>query len=187
MQKNSTWQILQSYNLSSIVNFPTQISLHSFSTIDSFVIDNSYLNKYNIIPLINGHSNHNTQLLTLQLAQQHIKDQNISYKRNINQFTIADFLHKLSHETWASFFEGNYVNTIFNSFLNTFLRHFYSSFPMIKVNKPLNHNSWITSGIQTSCQHKRVLYLKLRNNNNPVLIKYFRNYCWILSKVIKEV
>jgi hypothetical protein len=57
---------------------------------------------------------------------------------------------------------------------------------MIKVNKPLNHNFWIMSGIQTSCQPKRVLYLKLRNNKNPVLMKYFMDYCQILSKVIKE-
>jgi hypothetical protein len=85
----------------------------------------------------------------------------MSYKRNINQFTITDFLLKLSHETWASVFEGNDVNTIFNSFLNTFLRHYYSSFPMIKVNKLLSCNSWITLGIHTICQHKRALYMEL--------------------------
>jgi hypothetical protein len=28
--------------------------------------------------------------------------------------------------------------------------------------------------------------MKLRNNNNPVLRKYFKDYCRILSKVIKE-
>ena len=72
-------------------------------------------------------------------------------------------------------------------FLNTFLRHFYCSFPIIKFNKLLSHNSWITSGIQTSCQCKRVLHLKLRNsNNNAVLMNYFKDYCRILSKVIKE-
>ena len=146
----------------------------------------SFFLKFFNIPLINGLSDRDGQLLTLQLAQQHTKDQNICYKRNINQFTIADFLHKLSHETWASLFKGNDVNTIFNSFLNTFLRHFYSSFPIIKVNKPLNHNSWIMSCIQTSCQPKRALYLKLRNNNNTVSMKYFKDYCRILSKVIKE-
>ena len=88
----------------------------------------------------------------------------------------------LSHETWACIFEGNSVNTI----LILFLIHFCSRFPMIKVNKLLNHNSWIMSGIRTSCQHKRLLYLKLRNNNNSALMKYFKDYCSILSKVIKE-
>ena len=41
------------------------------------------------------------------------------------------------------------------------------------------------SGIQNSCQYKRVLYLKLRDNNNPLLKKYYKDYCQILSKVIK--
>jgi hypothetical protein len=111
-------RILHSYNLSSIVNFPTQISSRSLSTIDNFFIDTSYSNKFNIIPIINGLSDHDAQLLTLQFAQQHTKDQSVSYK---NQFTIDDFLHKLSQETWASVFEGNNVNTNFNTFLNTFL------------------------------------------------------------------
>jgi len=57
---------------------------------------------------------------------------------------------------------------------------------VIKANKLSNHNSWITSGIRTSCKHKRVLYIKLRNNNNPTLRKYFKDYCRTLSKVIKE-
>ena len=31
-----------------------------------------------------------------------------------------------------------------------------------------------------------MIYLKLRNNDNSVLKKYFKNYCQILTKVIKE-
>ena len=57
---------------------------------------------------------------------------------------------------------------------------------MIKANKLSNHNSWITSGIETSSKHKKVLCIELRNNTNPTLRKYFKDYCQILSKVIKE-
>ena len=57
---------------------------------------------------------------------------------------------------------------------------------MIKANKLSNHNSWITSGIRTSCKHKRELCIELRNNKKPTLRKYFKDYCHILSKVIKE-
>jgi hypothetical protein len=89
-----------------IVDFPTRISSNTFSTNDNFFIDNSYLNKFDISPSINGLSDHDAQMLTIQFAQQHIKDQCMSYKRNINQSTIADFLLKLSHETWALFLKG---------------------------------------------------------------------------------
>jgi len=57
---------------------------------------------------------------------------------------------------------------------------------VIKANKLSNHNSWVTFGIRTSCKHKKVLYIELRNNKNPTLIKYFKDYYRILSKVIKE-
>jgi len=38
------------------------------------------------------------------------------FKRNINQYTTADFQLKLSYETWDSVFEGNEVKISFNSF-----------------------------------------------------------------------
>jgi hypothetical protein len=46
--------------------------------------------------------------------------------------TLADFQIKLSYETWDSVFNGEDVNVIFNSFLNTYMRIFYSSFPLTK-------------------------------------------------------
>jgi len=55
-----------------------------------------------------------------------------------------------------------------------------------EVIKLLNHKSWIISGVWTSCQHERLLYVKLRNNNHQIWKKYFKDYCRILSKAIKE-
>jgi hypothetical protein len=39
----------------------------------------------------------------------------------------------LSHETWEQVFDGTDVNEIFNSFLNIFLRIYYSSFSLTRV------------------------------------------------------
>jgi hypothetical protein len=58
--------------------------------IDSVFVDNSYLNKFDIIPLINGLSDHNAELLTIQFVQKHNKDRCTYFKRNINQYTIAE-------------------------------------------------------------------------------------------------
>ena len=80
-------------------------------------------------------SDHDAQLLTIQFVQKHNKYPCTYFKRNINQHTIADFLLKLSYETWDSVFEGNDVNILFNSFSNIFLWYYYSNFPVIKVNK----------------------------------------------------
>jgi hypothetical protein len=91
----------------------------------------------------------------------------------------------LSYETWEQVFDGDDVNEIFNSFLNTFPRTYYSNFPLIQVRNKMNQNSWITPGIITSCKRKRGLYKELKNNNNTTLDSYYRDYARILSRVIR--
>ena len=77
---------------------------------------------------------------------------------------------------------------MFDSFLNIYLRIFYSSFPLKKVTNSNNNNdkNWITLGIKTSRSHKRELYLTCTNSNNGKFKKTYQIYCKILSNVIKE-
>jgi hypothetical protein len=70
--------------------------------------------------------------------------------------------------------------------LNIYLKIFYSCFPLIKIKTISNNTSWITLGIKTSCKRNRELFLLSRNSNNPALNKYYKTYCRILTKVIKE-
>jgi hypothetical protein len=43
------------------------------------------------------------------------------------------FLEKVSWESWDTIFKSEDANDMFNSSLNTYLRIFYSSFPIEKV------------------------------------------------------
>jgi len=52
--------------------------------------------------------------------------------RKTDTHTISDFIYILSNETWDSVFDATDVNLMFNSFLNTYLRIFYSCFPLKK-------------------------------------------------------
>jgi len=54
-------------------------------------------------------------------------------------------------------FENDDINLMYNFFLNTYLRIFYSCFPLKKLITMTNGNVWITMGIRTSCKHKRDL------------------------------
>jgi hypothetical protein len=90
--------------------------------------------------------------------------------RKITELTINYFLLKLSFETWDTVFSAENVNDMFNSFLDSYLKIFYSSFPLKRVlitNK--NNNNWITLGILTSCKRKGELYIACKDNNNPAL------------------
>jgi len=107
------------------------------------------------------------------------KDCKSTVKRKINKFTITNFLWKLSHESWEQVFQGNDVNMIFNTFLNIFLRIYNSSFPLTLVKNKMTQNSWITTGIITSCKHKRELYNYriIRRPPLPLIIGITPKYC----------
>jgi hypothetical protein len=51
--------------------------------------------------------------------------------RKMNE--INDFLTKLSYETWDIIFSKDDINNMFNSFLDYYLKIFYSSFPLKRV------------------------------------------------------
>jgi len=68
--------------------------------------------------------------------------------RKTNKHTISDFNEKLRCESWDSIFNFKDVNAMFNSFLNIYLRIFYSSFPLKKVKIMI-----ITGLLQASKHH----------------------------------
>ena len=72
---------------------------------------------------------------------------------------MAEFQNSLSYESCDQVFDGDDVNKIFNSFLNTNLRTFYASFPLKKINNEIN-TLWVTIGIKNSCIQKRKLLSK---------------------------
>jgi hypothetical protein len=86
----------------------------------------------------------------------------------------VEFKTRLSYESWESIFgyNGNIdVDILFNSFLNNYLRIFYTNFPPHKIIKISNNNSWITPVIMTSCRCKRCLYLLTRDSDDVILKK----------------
>ena len=186
--KSKLDSLLLSYNLTSTINFPTRVQNATATAIDNIFIDVSQLESYTVTPIINGMSDHDAQLLMIGTNFSHAPLHKIKTIRKINKHTIFDFLNKLSCESWNAIFKSEDVNDMYNSFLNTYLRIFYSSFPLKKVtdrNKNDNNN-WITTGIKTSCRHKRKLYLACRNSNNQESKRSYQVYCKILSNVIKE-
>jgi hypothetical protein len=136
-----------------------------------------------VYPLYNGLSDYDAQLI--KLSDIDIKIQNSKFKiiRRIDTYSVSDFRYKLSFETQNSIFDSNDVNSMFNSLHSIYLRIFYSSFSLKKVNTKTDSHAWITSGIRTSCEHKRDLFLLC---NDAKFKNYCKTYCKILSKVIKE-
>jgi hypothetical protein len=108
--------VFHSYNLSSIVKFPTRFGLNPYTTIDNIFIDIPSLRNYELYPLTNGLSDHEAQLLVIYDIHKQAKEDHTYFKRKIDKYHIADFQLNLSYESWGMVFEENDVNEAFNIF-----------------------------------------------------------------------
>jgi len=106
--------------------------------------------------------------------------------RTINDSTILEFQLNLSYESWDNVFNGDDVDTVFNNFLNMYLKIYNHAFPLKKCQYNSNNKPWITPRIKISSQRKRELYLLYRSTTDSKLKNYYKRYCRILSDVIKN-
>ena len=144
--------LLASYNLSTAVDFPTRITKNTSTATDNIFIDKTKNSDYTIEPIINSLSDHDVQELVLHNIKIINQKPQFTVNRLINNTTIAQFKLNLSYESWTDTFTEEDVDTNFKNFLNTYLRHFYHSFPYKKVYINHNKKAWITKGIKISCQ-----------------------------------
>ena len=164
------------------VYFPTRIVDNLISMIDNIFIDVS--GNYTIEPYINGLSDHDAQVITIDKACALNVNTDPYCVRIINKNSIAEFQLQLSWGSWEGVFGGNDVNLMFNNFLNSYLRYYHSSFLGKKRKHQVRKNQWITKGIRVSCNRKKKLFLLYRLINNHRLKIFYKKYCKILSKVI---
>jgi hypothetical protein len=124
--------LLTSYGLCSTVQFPTRIQNNSHSATDTIFINTFKFSSFSVYPILNGLSDHGAQCIIICNIFEQNSNTYFYFNRKIDKSSIMDFNTKLSYESWENIFGENNVNTIFNNFLNTYLRIFYSSFPLKK-------------------------------------------------------
>jgi hypothetical protein len=127
-QKRQLDNLLLICNLKSTVNFPTRTSNSSASALDNFFIEVSRCKDFSVNPFGNDLSAHDAQTLTINIPVQRQISRSKLIKK-MDKFKILDFISKLSNESWEGVFNNNYVNLMFNYFLNTYLNIFHSSLP----------------------------------------------------------
>jgi len=113
--------LLISYKLFSLVQFPTRTYRNSISAIDNIFIDTTKRDTYEVIPVMNGISDHDAQIINLNLNTLYDNKsheyQNY-FKRNINKYATAEFQNSLSYKSWDQVFDVNDVIKIFTYILN---------------------------------------------------------------------
>jgi len=91
------------FNLFSIIDFPTRINNISMSAIVNFFADKYKNENFTINPLPNGLSDHGVQLLVLNNMK--IQNPYIFHiiRGDINKFTIYEFKLHLSYKSWGQY------------------------------------------------------------------------------------
>ena len=120
--------LLQTYNLTGTVSFPTRKTNSSTSAVDSIFIART--KSYTIYPFINGLSGHEAQILVIENIDRTRQRNNITTKRDISDQSILEFQFQLllCYENWEEIFMEDDANISFSTFLNTYLRIFHKCF-----------------------------------------------------------
>jgi len=177
--------LLPTHNLIGTVSFPTRKSKASSTAIDNIFITRT--KNYVINPHINELSNHEAQIIMIENTVLTNHTSKITTKRDINDQSILEFQLLLSHENWEDIFMEDDANTSFNRFVNIYLRMFHCCFIKKHINCQAISKPWLTKRIQTCSNGKRELYLKVRDDNETEHKLYYKQYCKMLTKVIREV
>jgi hypothetical protein len=180
--------LMNTYNLSQVVDFPTRITNKDGTLIDTIFVDTSIYDKIQIKPFINGLSDYDAQIICLHKTN--VTPQQKFPKRKsrlINEQTIRYFQLLLKEESWNQIYTSSCTNEIFNKLHDIFLRYYEASFPVVYTNCRQVQNNWITQGIRISRTKKRELFLRYRENKENIQLKnHYKKYCQILKMVINE-
>ena len=95
--------ILNLYNLVSVINLPTRVKNNSRSAIDNIFLDTNQFGRYTTGSTVNGLLDHDAQMLELYVVN--LNSERNNYKtisiRKIDFNLINEFKEKLATELWG--------------------------------------------------------------------------------------
>ena len=90
-RKNQLDNLLLSFNITIIITFPTRVLNTSATTIDNIFPDQTRLEEHAVIPVSNGLSDHDAQLLTIRSKNSSGPVNELKTVRKFNNCTISDY------------------------------------------------------------------------------------------------
>jgi hypothetical protein len=151
--------LMNTFNLMQVVYFSALTATNKGKLIDIIFLDTMKYGKTKIKPTINGLSDHNTQIISLENINNVLKKNDFKRRiRLINEQTIKNFQTLLKDESWGLIYNVRKSDDMFNHFQSIHVRHFETSFPVSYIDDRLNVNNWITKATGISCSKKRELY-----------------------------
>jgi hypothetical protein len=112
--------LLQSYNMTNVIEFPTRINGGHGTAIDGLFIYVSRANHFTVASISNGLYDLEVHYIVLDRACPHQTDLPHHKKWAIKKEIINYFIETIKEETWGKIYKVEHINNIYNVFLNTF-------------------------------------------------------------------
>lgn len=181
------YSILNLHNMKPSVTSPARKTTTSSTCIDNIFINFSpkdILNSnVNVFSDLGDHKH--AQIISISVDKMEMMTKLLvrSYTPNQMQaFTLA-----LSKANFSSLYSLGNVDDQLSHFYDIFLYLFNSNFPYKNISLGgRKKKDWITKGIQISSDKKRALYSLSLYSTDPTFHSYYRTYCKILQKVVRQ-
>ncbi|XP_049816629.1 uncharacterized protein LOC126263579 [Schistocerca nitens] len=174
----------KSFNMIPTIHSSTRSTEHTDSIIDQiFITDAGY--KFTGEVLSMGYSDHDAQLLSVDMENSKISPKKVFQRRNFSDGNIRIFNFLLAKENWDSVYMQTTVDNMFLSFHNTFLYYFNTAFPFeTKTSSNQNRKSLVTKGIKISSERNRFLQYC---SKKYIVTEEFSDYCKAYKKTYLTV
>lgn len=183
---NSLCTVLSSFNLISVIGWPTRVTGTTCTMIDHIFIN--FKNNGICSVLDNTISDHRTVFLELQCNT--INSEKAScVKRSFNDSAILNFQRALQDENWCCLYTISEPNLAFNYFFETFMYYFNYHFPERRyyVNI-INNKKWVNDTVRSSSTYLKDLFI-LKNIYPDLTSAYTeakRKHSNLINKTKKE-
>ncbi|XP_049767949.1 uncharacterized protein LOC126101318 [Schistocerca cancellata] len=189
LSKNSSAKLdllnmTKSFNMIPTILSPRRSTEHTDSIIDQiFITDTCY--KFTGEVLSMGYSDHDAQLLSVDMENSKISPKKVFQRRNFSDGNIRIFNFLLAKENWDRVYMQTTVDNMFLSFHNTFLYYLNTAFPFeTKTSSNQNRKLWVTKGIKISSERNRFLQYC---SKKYIVTEEFSDYCKAYKKTYLRV
>lgn len=173
--------VLKSFNMSYVVNFPTRVFNGSTSSIDNF-LTNLSRKEFKVSGVITLLSDHDGQILELVRVRKAKENSYLTVTKR--QFTVENmelFKKLLKSETWDNVFQS-LVDRKYDEFDRIFSYYFDIAFPKVKVKSKTSKNNWINNELKDEKREIISNNRYARRTNNLALAKL----CRIKNRALKK-
>lgn len=174
--------LLNSHNLTPVINKSTRITKNTATLIDNiFINEFPYISAGNLDARL---SDHHAQSLTFYNKADGNNERLKKLFRHFSEKRLQKARNALIIQDWSDVLSNDDANEAYNYFNKIITSNINNYFPLKVNNRKATSKTWMTNGLKTSCKNKRLKWEMVQAN--LLSIENYNNYCKLLQKLIRK-